>query len=154
MEPVARLERNPYLIRILRLALAAEEEAIHLYEALAGATDHALANKVLQDVANEEREQADEFQRLINTLLPDEKQFMGHGAREVDEIAALLTAKKPAAKLAKAVKAKNIGHSHEFRELAGAAILRQTPGHWAVKLDLPGAFLRSSQESADFLGCS
>jgi rubrerythrin len=99
------------LTRALRLALSAEEEAFHLYEALADASDHPLAKKVLQDVANEEREHAGEFQRLINLLLPDEEAFMAHGAREVDEMAAELkpkraAAKKPAAKKAAARKGK------------------------------------------------
>ncbi|MFH1033572.1 MAG: ferritin family protein [Pseudomonadota bacterium] len=93
------------LTRALRLALAAEEEAIHLYEAMADATSHPLAQKVLQDIANEEREHAGEFQRLINILLPDEELLMGHGAEEVDEMAALLKPKKPAAKAAKAARA-------------------------------------------------
>lgn len=93
------------LTRALRLALSAEEEAIHLYEALADATDHPLAKKVLQDVANEEREHAGEFQRLLNILLPDEEGYLAHGAREVDEMAALLKkAKKPAARKAAARK--------------------------------------------------
>jgi uncharacterized protein len=89
------------LTRALRMALAAEEEAIHLYEALADATDHKLAKSVLQDVANEEREHAGEFQRLLNILLPDEAGLMAHGAKEVDEMAAKVGAKpkaKPAAK--------------------------------------------------------
>lgn len=75
------------LTRAIRLALAAEEEAIHLYEALADATDHKLAKKVFQDVADEEREHVGEFQRLLNILLPDEAELMGHGAKEVDEMA-------------------------------------------------------------------
>lgn len=78
------------LTRAIRMALAAEEEAIHLYEALADATDNKLAKAVLQDVANEEREHAGEFQRLLNILLPDEAELMGHGAEEVDEMAAKL----------------------------------------------------------------
>ncbi|MGD9124223.1 MAG: ferritin family protein [Desulfarculaceae bacterium] len=75
------------LARALRLSLAAEQEAIHLYEAMADATDHKLAKEVLQDIANEEREHAGEFQRLLNILLPDEVELMGHGAEEVDEMA-------------------------------------------------------------------
>ena len=96
------------LSRALRLALAAEEEAIHLYETLADATDHKLAKKVLQDVANEEREHAGEFQRLINILLPDEALFMGHGAKEVDEMAEDLAPKRAKARktAAKPVKGK------------------------------------------------
>lgn len=97
------------LTRALRLALAAEEEAIHLYEALADATDHKLAKSVLQDVANEEREHAGEFQRLLNILLPDEAALMAHGAEEVDEMAAKVGGKtggKPKAKAAKKAGAK------------------------------------------------
>jgi uncharacterized protein len=75
------------LARALRLSLAAEQEAIHLYEALADATDNKLAKMVLQDIADEEREHAGEFQRLLNILLPDEEELMAHGAEEVNEMA-------------------------------------------------------------------
>jgi rubrerythrin len=75
------------LARALRLSLAAEEEAIHLYEALADATDNKLAAAVLQDIANEEREHAGEFQRLLNILLSDEEKLMQNGAEEVNEMA-------------------------------------------------------------------
>jgi hypothetical protein len=40
------------LTRALRQALAAEEEAVHLYEALADAADDEVARAVLQDVAD------------------------------------------------------------------------------------------------------
>ncbi len=75
------------LTRAIRMALAAEEEAVHLYEALADATDNDLARAVLQDIANEERVHAGEFQRLLNLLLRDEQKLLAEGAAEVDEIA-------------------------------------------------------------------
>ncbi len=75
------------LARALRLSLAAEEEAIHLYEALADATENELAKEVLQDVADEEKVHAGEFQRLLNILLEDEEGFLADGAEEVDEMA-------------------------------------------------------------------
>jgi rubrerythrin len=75
------------LTRALRLSLAAEEEAIHLYEALADATDNKLAKAVLQDIANEEKEHAGEFLRLMKILLPDEQKWLDHGFEEVDEMA-------------------------------------------------------------------
>ena len=75
------------LARALRLDLAAEEEAVHLYEAHADATDNKLAKKVLRDIANEERVHAGEFQRLLNILLKDEEKFLAEGAEEVDELA-------------------------------------------------------------------
>jgi rubrerythrin len=73
--------------RGIRLSLAAEEEAVHLYEALADSTDNPLAKAVLQDIADEERVHAGEFQRLLNILLPDEEKMLADGAEEVDEMA-------------------------------------------------------------------
>jgi len=75
------------LTRALRLSLSAEEEAVHLYEALADATDNELAAKVLQDIADEERVHVGEFQRLLSILLPDEEELLAKGAAEVDEMA-------------------------------------------------------------------
>jgi len=74
------------LTRALRLDIAAEEEAIHLYEAQADATDNELARIVLRDVANEERVHVGEFQRLLSILLADEDGFLAEGAEEVDEM--------------------------------------------------------------------
>jgi rubrerythrin len=75
------------LIRAIRLNVAAEHEAIHLYMAHAEATDHPLAKKVLIDVANEEREHVGEFTRLLEILTGDEHEWTDHGKEEVDEIA-------------------------------------------------------------------
>jgi len=72
------------LIRAIRLDLAAEEEAIQQYLAQADATDNPLAQKVLRDVANEERQHAGEFLRLLQLLTGDEDKWLAVGAREVD----------------------------------------------------------------------
>lgn len=74
------------LARAIRMALAAEEEAIHMYEAMADVSDNPLAAKVLQDVADEERVHAGEFQQLLRVLLPDEQQLLNKGADEVREM--------------------------------------------------------------------
>jgi rubrerythrin len=76
------------LIRAVRMTLSAEEEAVHLYEAIADATDNELAKAVLHDIANEERVHAGEFQRLISILAPDEDGFLAEGAGEVNVMAA------------------------------------------------------------------
>jgi rubrerythrin len=76
------------LIRAIRLNLAAEHEAVHLYMAHADATDHPLAKEVLTDIANEERVHAGEFQRLLEILTGDEQKWMAEGRAEVDEMAA------------------------------------------------------------------
>ena len=75
------------LIRAIRLDLAAEHEAVHLYMAHADATDHPLAKKVLIDIADEERVHAGEFARLISILTDDEDKLLAEGAEEVDEMA-------------------------------------------------------------------
>jgi rubrerythrin len=75
------------LIRAIRLNIAAEHEAIHLYMAHAEATDHSLARKVLISVANEEREHVGEFTRLLEILTGDEEEWVGHGREEVNAMA-------------------------------------------------------------------
>lgn len=77
------------LIRAIRLDLAAEEEAIHIYTAHADATDNALAKRVLLDVADEERVHAGEFSRLLSILTGgEEDKFLAEGKQEVNEMAA------------------------------------------------------------------
>ena len=72
------------LVRALRLDLAAEEEAVHLYMAHADATDNVVLKTMLLDIANEERVHAGEFLRLIEVLAEDEKRLMKQGADEVN----------------------------------------------------------------------
>lgn len=78
---------NEELIRAIRLNLAAEQEAVHLYMAHADATDHPLAKAVLKDIADEERVHAGEFHRLLEILTGDESKFMEEGYEEVNELA-------------------------------------------------------------------
>jgi uncharacterized protein len=73
------------LIRAIRLNIAAEHEAIHLYMAHAEATDHPLAKEVLIDVANEEREHVGEFMQLLEILTGDEADWVATGRAEVLE---------------------------------------------------------------------
>lgn len=90
------------LTRAIRLAIAAELEAVHLYETQADATDNPLAAEVLRDIANEEKVHAGEFQRLLAILAPDEPSFLAEGAAEVDAMAAGIAgpAEAPAAEAA------------------------------------------------------
>lgn len=85
------------LIRAIRLNIAAEHEAVHLYMAHADATDHPLAKKVLTDIANEERVHIGEFERLLEILTGDEAKWLAEGKAEVDEMAAELMGSSPAA---------------------------------------------------------
>lgn len=74
------------LIRAIRYMVAAEYEAIQLYMQLAESTDHKLAKTVLVDIANEEREHAGEFLRLLKELDPSEDEFYKNGYDEVEEM--------------------------------------------------------------------
>jgi len=73
------------LIRTIRFMIAAEYEAIQLYMQLAESTDNKLAQKVLKDIADEERVHAGEFLRLLRELAPDEEKFYDEGYKEVEE---------------------------------------------------------------------
>jgi rubrerythrin len=87
-----RMLTQEELIRAIRLNVAAEHEAIHLYMAHAEATDHPLAKKVLIDVANEERVHVGEFERLLEILTGDEDRWLAEGREEVDEMVAEMAA--------------------------------------------------------------
>ena len=73
------------LVRAIRFMIAAEYEAIQLYQQLAESTDNKLAISVLQCIADEERAQEGEFLRLLHELAPDEEKFYKEGAEEVEE---------------------------------------------------------------------
>jgi len=77
---------NAELIRAIRFMVAAEYEATQLYMQLAESTDNKLAQKVLKDIADEERVHAGEFLRLLHQLAPDEQKFYAQGAKEVEEL--------------------------------------------------------------------
>jgi uncharacterized protein len=83
---VPRKLSDSELARAIRLDMAAELEAVHLYEAHADATDNPAAKAILRDIANEERVHVGEFQRLLTILLKDEKDFLAQGYAEVDEL--------------------------------------------------------------------
>jgi rubrerythrin len=93
----ARKIAHSELIRAIRLNLAAEEEATHLYESHADATDNELARKVLHDIADEERVHVGEFQRLLSILDPAEDKWLADGAAEVNEMAAEVGRQAPPA---------------------------------------------------------
>ncbi len=74
------------LIRAIRYSIAAEYEAIQLYMQLAESTDNELAKTVLVDIANEEREHAGEFLRLLREIDPEEERYYQNGYEEVEEM--------------------------------------------------------------------
>jgi len=75
------------LERALRLNIAAELEAVHIYQSHADAIDNEFIRRVLLDVADEERVHAGEFLRALKYLVPDEQAKLDEGALEVEEMA-------------------------------------------------------------------
>ena len=74
------------LVRAIRFMIAAEYEAIQLYQQTAESADNELAKEVLIDIANEEKEHAGEFLRLLRELDPQEEKFYQEGYEEVEEM--------------------------------------------------------------------
>jgi rubrerythrin len=74
------------LVRAIRFMIAAEYEAIQLYQQTAESTDDKLAKEVLIDIANEEKEHAGEFLRLLRELDPKEENYYKEGYEEVEEM--------------------------------------------------------------------
>jgi rubrerythrin len=72
------------LVRAIRFMIAAEYEAIQLYQQTTESTDNELAQEVLVDIANEEKEHAGEFLRLLRELDPEEEKFYKEGYEEVE----------------------------------------------------------------------
>ncbi len=72
------------LVRAIRYMIAAEYEAVQLYEQVAESTDHELAKTVLLDIAKEEVVHAGEFLRLLKELHPTEEGLYEEGNEEVE----------------------------------------------------------------------
>lgn len=81
------------LIRAVRFMISAEYEAIQVYQQTAESTDNKLAKAVLMDIADEEKEHAGEFLRLLRELDPNEEKFYKEGYEEVEEMIARLKKK-------------------------------------------------------------
>jgi rubrerythrin len=100
MVPDRKLTKEE-LIRVVRLDVAGELEAIHGYMAHADATDNELAKEVLTDIADEERVHVGELLRLLSILTGDEDEFYKRGTLEVDTMAGKMGAAGAAAPAAK-----------------------------------------------------
>ena len=72
------------LTRSIRDAIIAEEGAIKQYETVVDASKNEDVKKVLQSIADEEKIHVGELQKLLDKLLPDEKEFLEEGAKEVE----------------------------------------------------------------------
>jgi len=74
------------LARAIRLAITAEHDAVHLYELIADSTPDAAVRKIMQDVANEEKEHVGEFEELLARIDPENEHLVGKGVQEAEEL--------------------------------------------------------------------
>jgi len=83
------------LIQALRLNIAAELEAIFIYDAHVQATDDEFAKKVLGDIRDEEKAHVGELMTLLRHLDPTEADFFLEGEEEVKEMMEEMGVKEP-----------------------------------------------------------
>lgn len=74
------------LLRVIRLNIAGEQEAIFLYEAHADACNDKIAAKVFRDIAKEEKVHVHELQTLLYLLDNEEDKAANEGSNEVQEM--------------------------------------------------------------------
>ncbi len=79
------LDRNE-LIRAIRYSIAAEFEAIQLYEQLRDSIDNEEAKKLLTEVSGDEKEHVGNFMHLLKILAPEEEKFFMKGWEEAAEV--------------------------------------------------------------------
>jgi len=71
---------------LMRFAIIAEFDAISLYEQMASETKNHHLQKVLLDVAKEEKEHVGEFQELLNKIDKEHVKAVAEGGEEVKEL--------------------------------------------------------------------
>ena len=76
------------MLRALRFSIAAEFEAIQVYEQLAESIENEDVVKVLMDIADEERVHVGELQKVLLDLSPNEAEKYEEGADEVGSLTA------------------------------------------------------------------
>lgn len=74
------------LIRAIRFSIAAEYEAIQLYEEIEESIDNEEARKILDEVAEDEKVHVGNFLHLLKLIAPEEEESYQEGYSEAKEI--------------------------------------------------------------------
>ncbi len=82
---VPRQLSNEEIMQAIRVDIAGELEAIIGYEAHAMATNDTRVKKVLQHIADEEKQHVGELQQLLYILNPSEQQQVDKGQQAVQQ---------------------------------------------------------------------
>lgn len=74
---------NRELARVVRQAICAEHDAVHLYELIVDSSINPMVKSVLQDIADEEKVHVGELEEVLSTLDPENDDFVEEGREEV-----------------------------------------------------------------------
>lgn len=74
------------ITRVIRQSIAAELDAIHLYELIVDSSEDKNIRKILQDIANEEKVHVGELEQLLKNFDIDVEKFTEEGKKEVEEM--------------------------------------------------------------------
>lgn len=77
---------NKELARAIRLSIASEHDAVHLYELIAESVSDPHIKRIFQDIANEEKVHDGEFQKLLSIVDPENERYVQEGKEEANEI--------------------------------------------------------------------
>ena len=83
---VPRKMSDEELARAIRQNIAAELDAVALYQAHIDATDNELAKKVLAHARDDEKEHVGEFLALLEILDPKQAEYLKKGKAEIAEL--------------------------------------------------------------------
>lgn len=74
------------LIRAIRFNIAAEYEAIQIYEQLSESIDNEDIKKVLDEVAEDEKVHVGCFKKALDILYPKEQDYIKQGEKEISDL--------------------------------------------------------------------
>lgn len=73
-------------LKILRIGMIAELDAVNLYDTLAELASNSDVSKLMKDVSHEEKVHAGEFETLMERLDPKYEEAEEDGEKEVDDL--------------------------------------------------------------------
>jgi rubrerythrin len=83
---VPRKMNSAELVRAIMQDIAAELDAVALYQAHIDATDDERAKKLLAHIRDDEKEHVGEFMALLEILDPKQADYMKKGKKEIAEL--------------------------------------------------------------------
>ena len=74
------------MARVIRLAIAAEHDAAHLYELIADSASNESIKDVLESISAEEKVHVGELQKVLSSLDEDDEELIAKGREEAEKL--------------------------------------------------------------------